>query len=228
MKRTTILTILLSSAFSFGQKIEMSDLSAAGSPVSLSVKVDSEDSGLFTTVLAHNNSMKGVLAIVATVEVTDPHGQVLSIIARQDYVFKYGVIGPGNDRGIAWTDSPLELPHPVGGVTAHPDANVTPHAEGVVSFVQFEDGSIWGDPRAAKGMIAQRPEKLAFLQHLVDVYNMGGEAAFAAALDEPKAGSPASIAGCLKVDADHDKIARIDLAGKRLAAAQEWHSAGIF
>lgn len=79
MKLATILTILFSSVFSFGQEIEISDLSAAGSPLSLSVTVDSEDSGQFVNVLAHNNSMKGVLAMVATVQITDLHGQVLPI-----------------------------------------------------------------------------------------------------------------------------------------------------
>jgi hypothetical protein len=228
MKRATILTILLSSAFAFGQKIEMSDLSAAGSPVSLSVTVDSEDSRPFAIILAHNNSTKGVLALVATVRITDPHGRVLPITATQDYVFKAGVIRRAKDRGIAGTDWPLNFPSETS--LPHSDVNVTPHADGVVLFVQFEDGSIWGDPQAAKRMIAARPKKLAFLQHLVEVYDMGGEAAFAAALDEPKPGqSPAfSVAGCLKADADHDKVARIDLARERLAAAQEWQASGIF
>jgi hypothetical protein len=239
MKLATILAILFSSVFSFGQEIEISDQSAPGSPLSLKVTVDSEDSGQFVNVLAHNNSMKGVLAIVATVQITDSHGQVLPISTMQDYVFKNGVIGPGNDRGIAFADWPLQLSQvQVIGIdtAAHPDVhrdvNVAPHAEGTVRFVQFEDGSIWGDPQAAKRMIAVRPDKLLFLKHLVDVYNTGGEVAFATALDGAYAGRSAtfvmSMVGCLKADADHDKISRIDLARKRLADAQQWHAAGIF
>jgi hypothetical protein len=240
MKLATILAILFSSVFSFGQEIEISDQSAPGSPLSLKVTVDSEDSRQFVNVLAHNNSMKGgVLAIVATVQITDSHGQVLPISTMQDYVFKNGVFGPGNDRGIAFADWPLQLSQvQVIGIdtAAHPDVhrdvNVTPHAEGTVRFVQFEDGSIWGDPQAAKRMIAVRPDKLLFLKHLVDVYNTGGEVAFATALDESYAGRSAtfvvSMVGCLKADADHDKISRIDLARKRLADAQQWQAAGIF
>jgi hypothetical protein len=230
MKLATILTILASSALSFGQRIEMSDFSPPGSPVTLSVMVDTEASRQFANVLAHNNAMKGVLAIVVVVQLCDSRGQVLPITTRQDYVFKHGVIGPGNDRGIAFAEWPLELPQSIGSVTAHREANVTPHAEGSVKFVQFDDGSIWGDPQAAKRMLAERPEKLAFLQHLVDVYNMDGEAAFAGTLDDAKIARSHifDLVACVKADADHDKLPRIDLVEKRLADAQRWQAAGIF
>jgi hypothetical protein len=36
------------------------------------------------------------------------------------------------------------------------------------------------------------------------------------------------VAACLKSDARYEKIATIDLAKKRLAAAQEWQALGIF
>jgi hypothetical protein len=36
------------------------------------------------------------------------------------------------------------------------------------------------------------------------------------------------VAACLKSDAEYEKIATIDLAKKRLAAAQEWRALGIF
>lgn len=78
-------------------------------------------------------------------------------------------------------------------------------------------------------MLAARPQKLTFLKHLVEVFDADGEAAFAAALDAPTLGRPErAAAGCLKGDAEYEKMATIDLAKKRLAAAQEWRALGIF
>jgi hypothetical protein len=53
-------------------------------------------------------------------------------------------------------------------------------------FVQFEDGSTWGDFQAARNMLAERPQRLAFLQHLVETYDKNGDIAFASLLNEPK------------------------------------------
>jgi len=78
-------------------------------------------------------------------------------------------------------------------------------------------------------MLAARPQKLTFLKHLVEVFDADGEAVFAAALDAPTLGRPErAVAGCLKGDAEYEKMATIDLAKKRLAAAQEWRALGIF
>jgi hypothetical protein len=102
-------------------------------------------------------------------------------------------------------------------------------ARGAILFVQFEDGSTWGDREAGREMLERRPQELAFLQHLVEIYYRDGDAAFAAALDDPTLRPPESaIAGCLKADAEYEKIATIDLAKKNLAAAQEWRALGIF
>src|SRR5438477_12085137 len=99
-------------------------------------------------------------------------------------------------------------------------------AVGAVLFVQFDDGTTWGDPTAGKELLAARPQKLAFLKNLVDTYYESGEDTFTALLNEPEPGTPEHmVAASLKSDA---KIATIDLAKKRLAAAQGWRALGIF
>jgi hypothetical protein len=214
MKRTILTTLLLASSLAFGQKFQ--DISAKGSPLSLSVKIDSTDHESY--VVAHNNSRKGVLALVAVGKASDAKGQVdVHWSAQQDYVFKHGVIASQEEREVA----PMEDPQPGDKIT---------QATGAVLFVQFEDGSTWGDPEAGKQMLATRPRRLAFLQHLVEIYYRDGDAALAAALDDrTNFGRPeSSVAGCLKVDAEAEKIAAIDLAKKRLADAQEWRALGIF
>jgi hypothetical protein len=126
------------------------------------------------------------------------------------------LIGPQEDREVM----------PV--IATHPGSSVK-QAEGAVLFVQFEDGSTWGDAQVARDLLAARPRKFAFLEHLVETYYENGDAAFAALLNEPKHGSPEYIvAVCLKGDAEYEKIATIDLANKRLSAAQEWRALGIF
>jgi hypothetical protein len=211
MKSPILTILLLAPALAFGQKFQ--DVTAKGSPVSLSVKVDSTDNQPY--VVIHNNSIKGVLALSAVVKTTDASGQVVPGFTRQDYVFKSGVIASQGDRQIA----PLAF---------EPETKID-HAEGVVLFVQFEDGSTWGDLEAGKQIFAARPQRLAFLKHLVEVYYDGGETSFTAALNEPTLGRPeSSVAGCLKVDAEAEKITPIELAKKRLADALEWRALGIF
>jgi hypothetical protein len=212
VKRTAILAILLASTLAFGQKFQ--DVSAAGCPMSLSVKKDSTESDVFVT--ARNNSNQGVLAVVVVTSTTDTRGRVLPGLSTMDYIFKFNLISPREDREVM----------PV--IAADHSSSVT-QAEGAVLFVQFEDGSTWGDAQAAKDMLAARPQKLAFLRHLVETYYENGDAAFAALLNEPKHGSPEYIvAACLKGDAEYEKIVTVDLAKKRLSAAQEWRALGIF
>jgi hypothetical protein len=207
-----ILTILLlASTMAFGQRFQ--DVTAKGSPASLSVKSDQRDIGPY--VAAHNNSSRGILAIVASVKVTDEHGQVVPCISYMDYAFKFGVIGSLEDRGVM----PLAL---------EPDTKIA-HAVGAVLFVQFDDGSTWGDVQAAQEMLAARPQKLEFLKHLVEVYYDGGEPAFNALLDAPTLGRfERAVAGCLKGDAEYERMTTVDLAKKRLADALAWRAIGIF
>jgi len=174
MKRATLLAVLLlAPALAFGQKFQ--DVTAKGSPMSLSVKADFSDRGPY--VAAHNNSSKGVLALVVVTRTTDTLGHVVPGLSTMDYAFKFGVIGPQEDRGVM----PLDLGDSGAGIK---------QVEGAVLFVQFEDGSTWGDAQAGKDMLAERPQKFAYLKRLVETYYESGEAAFAALLNEPKPRSP--------------------------------------
>jgi hypothetical protein len=200
---------LLVSALSFAQNFQ--DVSAAGCPISLTVE---RDLGGHVLVMAHNSDSKGVLAIVTFVRSTDNRGQVPGI-SQMDYIFKFTPIHSGEDRGVFTLDAVGE--------------SIVVRAEGSVLFAQFEDGSTWGNPRAAKGMIAERPAKFAYLAGLIDTFIRDGNSAFQSALDSPKPGSAEyKVAACLKSDAQYQHIATIDLARKRLADAQSWHHYGIF
>ena len=214
MKPPLLIILLLAPALAFEQKFQ--DASAKGSPISLSIKIDSDDGKPY--IHAKSNSPKGVLALVAFITFSYEKGQVVPLTANQDYAFKLEPLKLGEERDIA----PAYL-------DPEPGAKIT-EAVGQVLFVQYEDGSTWGNLEAAKRLLGSRPQKLAFLKHLVETYYESGQDAFDAILNDPKLPfQPESIvAGCLKAQAEYQKTTPIDLAKKQLAAAQGWHASGIF
>jgi len=216
MKCTLLNILLLVCGLAFGQKLH--DVSAKGSPVSLMVKDD--DAGIGRPyAAARNNSSEGILAMVAVVSATDEHGKVKRCHSNMDYAFKSGVLAPKEARfSCVLTDLYAE----------GAKAKIT-SVEGAVRFVQFDDGTTWGDPDAGKALLAQRQQKLAFLQKLVETYYESGEDAFTALLDERKLEPPEDmLAASLKSEAKYEKIAPIEVAKKRMAAAQQWRASGIF
>ena len=70
MKRATILTILLTSALAFGQKFDVSDLSASDSPISFSGTAKVSKTRTTCMVTMHNDSTQDLLAVELTGEVT--------------------------------------------------------------------------------------------------------------------------------------------------------------
>ena len=212
MKSIIFAILLLAPAFTFGQKFQ--DVTAKGSPLSLKIdKIDSTDPDSY--VIAHNNSAKGVLAIVAFMNFKDATGQGFPLTTRQDYAFKFGALKSHEQRGVAPVnlDSGLKITEGIGAVI----------------WVQFEDGTTWGDAGVGKQLLDSRPKRLAFLTRLVDLYYESGQGAFDAALNDPTLGrSELSVAMCLKSDAEYEKMSTIDLAKKRFADALQWHASGIF
>jgi len=229
MKWSTILTTLLVSALVFGQKkaqtFEVSDLSASDSPISFTGATKVLKTGTACVVTAHNNSSKSLLAMVATADVTTRYERDQPVTFQYDGFFKETLIGPGLDFDVVDEGmySAVEVRYVNGVPVEPPPPNFLCHANAKVLFIQFEDGSTWGDYQTGKDVMARRTTTIAWLGHLVDAYDSGGEAAFAAALDEPE-----SKRHQLKFEADYFKITVIDLVRKRLAAAQKRQASGIF
>jgi hypothetical protein len=230
MKRANILTILLASALAFGQKkaqtFEVSDLSASDSPISFTGATKVLKAGTACVVTAHNNSSKSLLALVATADVATRYQWDQPTTFQYDGFFKETLIGPGLDFDVVDEGmySAVEVTYVNGIPVEPPPPNFVCHAKTKVLFIQFEDGSSWGDYQTGKDVMTRRAKNIALLSHLVDTYDSGGEAAFAAALDEPE-----SRRHPLKFEADYFKMmTTIDLVRKRLAAAQKRQASGIF
>jgi hypothetical protein len=136
----------------------------------------------------HNNSTQSLLHLEITGEATSPQGLMQPTGLRYYGFFKEAGIPPGEafdfiDPGF-WNHghtyiNGVEVPE-------EPQKDLVCHAQFKVLFIQFADGSTWGDYQTGKDVMARREKRMVILSHLVDAYDTGGEAAFAAALDEPE------------------------------------------
>jgi hypothetical protein len=163
-----------------------------------------------------NTSGKGILGFFAIIEPTDSRGQSVPCHSRADFVFKDSVLAPQAERPACPLDTSTSPNQPGAAVVK---------AVGAVLWVQFEDGSTWGDAASGKQILSLRSRKLAFLQELVAEYYDKGEKPFNAMLnDQNRDPRIWSVAGCLVEDAKSQRIPAINLAKTRLETAQKWES----
>jgi hypothetical protein len=232
MKPAAILTILLTSALTFGQKFEVADVSQSSSPISFDGTAKVSKSGTVCLVTMHNNSTQSLLAVVVSGEVTSPWGMMQSTGLRYDAFFRTSIPPPGGETfdlfGPDFFDFENQGREYINGVLVKPQQpkkDLVCHAAFKVEFVQLEDGSTLGDYEIMKEVLARRAKNMSILTHLLEAYDAGGEAALAAALDEPES---MTMADLLKVMSAHSKIPVIDLVRQRLGAAQKRQASGIF
>ena len=216
MKPTIVFSLFLVTSLVFAQNpadVKFQDASPKGAPASLSVKYD-PDIGLYAAV--RNTSGKGILAFFAIIEPTDSRGQSVPCHSRADFIFKDSVLAPQAER--------FACPMDTSTSSNEPGATVV-KAVGAVLWVQFEDGSTWGDAESGKQILSVRSRKLAFLQKLVADYYDNGETSFKAMLNDQNLDPRIwAVAGCLVEDAKSQRIPAINLAKNRLEAAQKWES----
>ena len=121
--------------------------------------------------------------------------------------------------------SVVERSYVNGSLVEPPPPNFACHAKVKVLFIQFEDGSIWGEYETEKDVMAVRTKNMAALTHLVEAYDSGGQTAFDAALNAPEL---KGMAYRLKPEAEYYKTTMIELARRRLATGQKRQASGIF
>jgi hypothetical protein len=227
MKRAILLTVLLASAVSFGQKFDVSDLSSSDGPISFTGTTKILKTGTACVVTAHNNSSHSLMAVRITTDAATSHEWDQPVEFQYDGFFKESGIAPGLDFDVVdeGAYSAVERTYVNGSLVEPPSPNFPCHAKAKVLFIQFEDGSDWGDYEIKKDVMARRAKNMATLARLVEAYDTSGQAAFDAALNEPEM---KGVGFYLKGEAGYRKIAPIELARKRLAAAQKHQASGIF
>jgi hypothetical protein len=163
------------------RQMKLKDVSAKTSPISVSgyVTYRYDDSKQFPfsyqeNILAKNVSGKSVLLMVMHLEANaGPRGDETY---SQEYFFG-NALEPG---AVEVHDEPETTFRQEVNGTPLVDSGEDPHAAAKVrvEFVQFGDGSTWGDADSAKTALDMRSATLAELDALDHIYEQKGEAAF--------------------------------------------------
>ena len=146
------------------------DKSGPGSPLAISgtasftelFTVQSVASSGNFSVKARNRSGKSIILMLAGFDAAGPHGGGTHHAIKIDHFF-WGGIAPGESFELArgrWRKQISALRRDSLEPAAEPKAEVR------IQYVQFEDGSIFGDEAAAKGAIDLRPVILEALRRL--------------------------------------------------------------
>jgi len=185
MKTLTVLLLAMLAPVSFSQTQSVRDLSPSDCPISVKGTVSfsgAQGGRVPASIVAHNRSSKEVLALVATVDMTRPNGEPIPYVLEHEYFFREDhVTGAGADFEIA--SGHFDVPVVVSEYVRTPDGKKfpglkypPPHPPEVkLVFVQFEDGSSWGDEKAGQAMIAERPTVMAYLKKLLSASDESGD-----------------------------------------------------
>jgi hypothetical protein len=177
---------LACSAFCFGQtKIHLQDISAKGSPIQVSGSVLFEDdaskrirfSYLIEGSLA-NVSNRSVVLMIIRFASGGLKGPGLDYSYEKDYFFSLGVFEVGKVED--FRSSPIRFGSPtVNGqpIAQDDDISSAPIVTAQVVFVQFVDGTTWGDLGRGRESLLVRNQTQRELVRLERVLQNGGEQA---------------------------------------------------
>ena len=167
-------------------QIKLLDISGDSSPIHVSGYVTFSDNpskvtrySYQVTASAANTANKDILLMVMHFEASAGNAPGLDDTYRHEYFFSSKALEPGVSESVH--GSPLIVSPPfVDGQpvwTSGPSTS-EPKATAQVEFVQFSDGSTWGDPEAAKDDLKARQATLQELELLERTYRSSGESAF--------------------------------------------------
>jgi hypothetical protein len=149
MKREVMIILLAGPLFA---QTPIQDVSAAGGPLSLS--------GTTANIVGQNVSQKEILLYVIEFKAVRGVGGSLF---RHDYYFKPNGVLPGTTENISEMS-----PEPI-------DAALS---LGVVQYVQFVDGTEWGDRTAGDPIIGNRKPVFGLFSQMITACNAGGRQPF--------------------------------------------------
>lgn len=181
-------------------KLQLSDTSASGSPISASgtviVAESIESSPRCQAVSAarcsvvseqnditlRNVSDKPVVAFVSDFKGRTPSGNSFGMGYEAEMIFGGPLLAPDETA-----------PGPgSGGVEIRPETAevkpTTPQAEFRILFVQFADGTTFGDPEAGEHLLLARQKSLEAMARLDGIFSRHGEQAFVQALQQTREG----------------------------------------
>jgi hypothetical protein len=185
--------LLLVSQFAVGQVLPMVDTSADGNPVSRSGTATpsdpASDPATAASFLEHwtvkNTSRKPIVTLIESVSVQTPSGRNADQLEQYEMFFNPTLLTPGASVSF---DSTSNIFHVGQGPVDYGS-----HCEIKTLWIQFADGTTFGDARYAKKLLADRKASLQALVHLSDIYTQQGSAQFIAELEKPYVPSEAGF-----------------------------------
>ena len=171
--------ILLSSVAFARDPLVVADKSPTGTPVTLSGSLSFAPTKVTLAVKGVNHSEKEIVAFVAEVS-AEPF---FANREELDRYYAHSEISPGGEFMLGG-GGPVDYPIPEETINGQPYSSVD-HIEGVdakILWIQFGEGTTWGDDKAGEAVRSQRPELLAALTHLLQVHISEGDDEFVKAL----------------------------------------------
>ncbi|MGA2234436.1 MAG: hypothetical protein ABSG23_03110 [Terriglobales bacterium] len=212
---------LTCSAICSGQiKMRLQDISVKGSPLHVSGAMLFEDDASKAVRYSYqvegsiaNMSGRGVVLVVIHFASSGVNGPSLDYTYQNDDFFSSDILQPGKDE--RFHSSPLRFGAPT--VNGHPvpddlDARSAPVATAQAMFVQFIDGSTWGDADLGREPLVVRNQTLTELRRLQRVLAQEGEQALKNELSKSE-----NLLPCISavMDICSDKAASCLAAGLR-------------
>lgn len=176
-------------------------------------------------IAVRNVSGKPIVALIATIKRGGFWGAEPPILYRHDFFFKPHSFGPNDTIPDIRIDDDIALPQ------SELIAEQRPYVQANLQFVQFEDGTTWGDTQMAEELFRQRKDVEKFLRDLVDIYESKGPVAFAAALSaqQPPRTSVASVSRRIATQNEKDgPVATIEGVKEHLRIVEERKATGKF
>jgi hypothetical protein len=152
------------------------DKSDPGSPLEISgmasftdlIVANSVTSSANFTVNARNVSAKGIILLLAYFDEAGPHGGGTHHVIQIDHFF-WGEIAPG--KSLVLARSPVRGERTSACCINPLEGAAVPKAEISVQYVQFADGSTFGDQTTAKSILSIRPVILNAMRQLDNANN---------------------------------------------------------
>lgn len=226
----TILVMLCLFASAFGQTIQITDKSPSGSPLSFrgSITFSVPDTSANCAITAHNNSSRAIVALVVQMDVVNPEGERFTQPSGFDHFFApddmLAMMSPaGKDFNPEYNCSWYSQASTAAEIAP---AITTPWMTVTAVIVQFNDGSVWGDPAAIAELMLQRNTAIAYLQSLAASTNLADALAPEPPLFDNAPGQPRHVASTRELTWEilRDKgtpQAQATEINRRLAIAQE-------
>jgi hypothetical protein len=160
-----------------------------------------------------NVSRKPIVVSVVNLHVEGECNSGWILTHEEDYFFSDHQFEPGAALTLEPTQRGLQ-PERVAN-----DPERTPEATAAVRFVQFADGSTWGDQDEGERVLIMRQEHLRNLNELWQVYQTGGDPEFETALMKPSTDDAVSILQAMYRERKNLRIVT-DKLEKMLASAE--------